>query len=202
MNLSRTPLGRWVAALQPITIFLCGDVMTGRGIDQVLPHPGDPRLQETLVKDAGRYVELAERVHGPIPRPVDFTYVWGDALDQLDRVGADVRIINLETAVTTSSAAWGGKGVHYRMHPDNIGCIRAAEIEDRRCRRRSGRGGGAGHHGGARQGTRRRALARRGEQRGSKGVGRGRGAAGGRPAARAGRRGREPDRRACRASRG
>jgi len=27
-----------------ITIFLCGDVMTGRGIDQVLPHPGHPVL--------------------------------------------------------------------------------------------------------------------------------------------------------------
>jgi hypothetical protein len=29
-----------------ITLFLCGDVMTGRAIDQVLPHPGDPRLHE------------------------------------------------------------------------------------------------------------------------------------------------------------
>jgi poly-gamma-glutamate synthesis protein (capsule biosynthesis protein) len=129
MSLSRTPLGRWVASLQPITIFLCGDVMTGRGVDQVLPHPGDPRLQETLVKDAGRYVKLAERAHGPIPKPVDFAYIWGEALDELDRVGADVRIINLETAVTTSSDAWGGKGVHYRMNPDNVGCISAAEID-------------------------------------------------------------------------
>jgi len=25
-----------------LTLFLCGDVMTGRGVDQVLPHPGDP----------------------------------------------------------------------------------------------------------------------------------------------------------------
>lgn len=28
----------------PLTIFLCGDMMTGRGVDQVLPHPGDPTL--------------------------------------------------------------------------------------------------------------------------------------------------------------
>jgi poly-gamma-glutamate capsule biosynthesis protein CapA/YwtB (metallophosphatase superfamily) len=27
-----------------ITIFLCGDVMIGRGIDQILPHPSDPAL--------------------------------------------------------------------------------------------------------------------------------------------------------------
>ena len=25
-----------------IRLFLCGDVMTGRGIDEVLPHPNDP----------------------------------------------------------------------------------------------------------------------------------------------------------------
>jgi poly-gamma-glutamate capsule biosynthesis protein CapA/YwtB (metallophosphatase superfamily) len=26
-----------------VTLFLCGDVMLGRGVDQILPHPGDPR---------------------------------------------------------------------------------------------------------------------------------------------------------------
>jgi poly-gamma-glutamate synthesis protein (capsule biosynthesis protein) len=26
----------------PITVFMCGDVMLGRGIDQVLPNPCDP----------------------------------------------------------------------------------------------------------------------------------------------------------------
>ena len=30
-----------------ITLFLCGDVMTGRGIDQILPHPaGSNRIAE------------------------------------------------------------------------------------------------------------------------------------------------------------
>lgn len=29
-----------------VTLFLCGDVMTGRGIDQIQPFPGDPRLYE------------------------------------------------------------------------------------------------------------------------------------------------------------
>jgi hypothetical protein len=32
-----------------ITLFLCGDVMPGRGIDQILPHPGDPRLHEAML---------------------------------------------------------------------------------------------------------------------------------------------------------
>ncbi|GMQ87881.1 MAG: hypothetical protein BMS9Abin08_1093 [Gammaproteobacteria bacterium] len=31
-----------------ISLFLCGDVMTGRGVDQALPHPGDPQLYEPL----------------------------------------------------------------------------------------------------------------------------------------------------------
>ncbi len=69
-----------------ITLFLCGDVMTGRGIDQVLPHPNDPRIYEPSVRNAVRYVELAETLNGPIPKPVAFSYIWGDALDVLDRV--------------------------------------------------------------------------------------------------------------------
>ena len=43
------------------TLFLAGDVMTGRGIDQVLPHPADPRLYEAFAKSANDYVMLAER---------------------------------------------------------------------------------------------------------------------------------------------
>ncbi|TIP70413.1 MAG: poly-gamma-glutamate biosynthesis protein, partial [Mesorhizobium sp.] len=43
-------------------LFLCGDVMLGRGIDQILASPGDPHLSERLVKSATTYVELAERV--------------------------------------------------------------------------------------------------------------------------------------------
>jgi poly-gamma-glutamate capsule biosynthesis protein CapA/YwtB (metallophosphatase superfamily) len=61
------------------TLFLCGDVMLGRGIDQILPHPGNPRLYESYAKSAATYVELAERLNGPIPKPVDYEYVWGDS---------------------------------------------------------------------------------------------------------------------------
>lgn len=66
----------------------------------------DPRIDESYVTSALRYVELAEEVNGPIPRPVDFAYVWGDALAELERVAPDVRIINLETAVTKSNDCW------------------------------------------------------------------------------------------------
>ena len=111
-----------------ITLFLCGDVMTGRGIDQVLPHPSNPQIYESYLRDAKGYVELAERENGPIPKPVDFSYIWGDVLEELARVTPDVRIINLETAVTQSNDYWLGKGINYRMHPDNIPCITAANI--------------------------------------------------------------------------
>jgi poly-gamma-glutamate synthesis protein (capsule biosynthesis protein) len=41
----------------------------------------------------------------------------------------DVRIVNLETSVTASDDAWPGKGVHYRMHPRNVGCLTAAGVD-------------------------------------------------------------------------
>jgi poly-gamma-glutamate synthesis protein (capsule biosynthesis protein) len=111
-----------------VTVFLCGDVMTGRGIDQILPHPSDPRISEPLVTDARGYVELAEDANGPVPRPVDFSYIWGEALAELQRVAPDARIVNLETSVTRSDEALP-KGINYRMHPENVGCLTAAGID-------------------------------------------------------------------------
>ena len=112
-----------------VTVFLCGDVMTGRGIDQALPSPSDPLLHEPFMTSALGYVTLAEQAHGPIQRPVSFSYLWGDALQELERVAPDVRIINLETSVTKSDDYWEGKSVHYRMHPQNIPCLIVAGID-------------------------------------------------------------------------
>ncbi len=111
---------------QHLCLFVCGDVMTGRGIDQILPHPGNPSLYEPHVYDACDYMRLAETAHGPIPYPVAPDYLWGDALQELDV--ADVRIINLETSITTSAAHWPDKAVHYRMNPQNTACLTAAGI--------------------------------------------------------------------------
>jgi poly-gamma-glutamate capsule biosynthesis protein CapA/YwtB (metallophosphatase superfamily) len=118
-----------ISQADSIRLFLCGDVMTGRGIDQVLPHPNDPRLHEPYIGEARCYVELAESVNGAIPRPVEFDYIWGDALAELDRAGVDLRIINLETSITSSEDYWRDKEIHYRMHPRNIDCITAARID-------------------------------------------------------------------------
>jgi poly-gamma-glutamate synthesis protein (capsule biosynthesis protein) len=40
-----------------------------------------------------------------------------------------VRIVNLETSITTSGDYWPGKEVHYRMNPRNIGSLTAAGID-------------------------------------------------------------------------
>lgn len=113
----------------PLTLFLSGDVMTGRGIDQIMPYSVDPVLFESYVKNAKRYVELAEQKSGIIEGQVSYGYVWGDAIEELQRVDPDVRIINLETAITNSSGHWPDKRVHYRMHPMNSALLTSADID-------------------------------------------------------------------------
>lgn len=113
---------------ETITLFFCGDVMTGRGVDQILPAPCSPELHEAFVRDARDYVALAERRNGPIPRPVGFDYIWGAALDELYRFSPHIRLINLETSITGDGEPWPGKGIHYRMHPANARCLLAARI--------------------------------------------------------------------------
>jgi poly-gamma-glutamate capsule biosynthesis protein CapA/YwtB (metallophosphatase superfamily) len=116
-----------IEKLRPVTLFLCGDVMTGRGLDQVLPCPSNPVLHEPYVQSALEYVEMAEAANGRIPKPVSFSYVWGEAIEDLDRAQPDARIVNLETAVTTHSN-YEHKGINYRMHPANVPCLSAAKI--------------------------------------------------------------------------
>ncbi len=110
-------------------LFLAGDVMTGRGIDQILRHPVDPVINESYMKSAEGYVGLAERRSGPIPRNVEDAYVWGDVIAALERTAPDVRIVNLETAVTAGGSSWPDKGISYRMHPANVGVLHAAAID-------------------------------------------------------------------------
>lgn len=106
-------------------MLLCGDVMPGRGVDQILPRPGDPRLRESYVRDARHYARAAEEINGPIERPVDFSWPWGDALRIIDGVGPAARMINLESSITRGGAFAPGKAVHYRMSPANLPCVAA-----------------------------------------------------------------------------
>lgn len=114
---------------EPLRIVLGGDLMLGRGIDQCMARHVDPHLVEPQVRDARYYLELAERRHGPIAVPLSAQAPWGDALAWLEGDAARLRLVNLETAITTSPEPWIGKAVHYRMHPANVRCLQAARID-------------------------------------------------------------------------
>ena len=112
-----------------VLLCLTGDVMCGRGVDQILRHPGDPTIYEAWVRSARLYVELAEERSGPIPRRVEPFYVWGETLAVLEHVAPDALVVNLETAVTDRGRPWPGKGIQYRMHPANIECLTVVGID-------------------------------------------------------------------------
>lgn len=116
-------------ASRPITLFLCGDVMIGRGIDQIMSRPSHAELREADVKDARHYVELARKKSGPIPKRVEPTYVWGDALGEIEKRAPDAHIGNLETSITSSDAYWEAKGIHYRMYPMNVACLTGSRLD-------------------------------------------------------------------------
>jgi poly-gamma-glutamate synthesis protein (capsule biosynthesis protein) len=111
-----------------IRLFLCGDVMTGRGIDQILPHPAPDHLHEPHMDRASGYVRLAEARHGALPRGVGWDYVWGDALAEFAAMRPTLRVINLETAVTLSEDA-DSKGINYRMNPANLPVLTTGGVD-------------------------------------------------------------------------
>jgi len=55
--------------------------------------------------------------------------VEDEALAALEQMRPDVRIVSLDTAVTTSEDAQSGKGIHYRMNPANLPCLTSAAID-------------------------------------------------------------------------
>ncbi|MGK5520221.1 CapA family protein [Micromonospora sp. URMC 107] len=112
-----------------LTLFLGGDVMTGRGVDAILPSPGPPELREPAVREARGYVDLARAANGPVPLPAAPAWPWGDALRLLDELRPDARLVNLETAVTGRGQHAPAKAIHYRMHPANLACLTAARLD-------------------------------------------------------------------------
>ena len=111
------------------TLFLCGDVMTGRGVDQILPSPSDPRIYEEFVRDARDYVRLAEIANGPLSPLKDLSELWHDVSEEFRRFAPDVKVVNLETAITTSQEYWPGKGINYRMSPSNAPLLSSLGVD-------------------------------------------------------------------------
>ena len=92
----------------------------GRGIDQVLPFKSRPGLYESFVKDARHYVPAPLQSLTAPGRSLSYEEVWGDALGDPLLQTADLRLMNLETSVTTSEDAEPDKPVLYRMRPENL----------------------------------------------------------------------------------
>ena len=112
----------------PVRIFLCGDVMLGRGIDQILSYPCKPHLYESYVKDARVYVKIGEKRNGKLPSKqvtAEKNYIWGDLLSAFKTYSPDIKLINLETSITTCEDNWPSKGINYRMNPKNIYSLNA-----------------------------------------------------------------------------
>ena len=121
----RPPAGRRPGTVDDMadglmTLFLCGDVMLGRGVDQVLPHPGDPELRErsamTHGPTSGLPNESAVRSRGRPASPGHGVTRWMC----WTTLAPEARVINLETSVTRSADFMPGKPVHYRMSPANL----------------------------------------------------------------------------------
>ena len=115
-------------------LFLAGDLMPGRGVDAVLPWAlRDRTLRERGASDARVYVDLARRA-SLIGSPEEVTRsvedVLGDLLTTLDaRAPLAIRLVNLESALTTSTSFWN-KSVNYRASQKNgIALLEALHID-------------------------------------------------------------------------
>lgn len=116
------------SALADTLLCLCGDVMSGHGIDPLLP-PDVPaeadrgvRAALDYVRDAVNARDLAPSVP-PLPRPVCFDYPWGDALPLLRRERPDLRLVNLGLPITARDCP--ARGRHARLHPLQLPALAA-----------------------------------------------------------------------------
>lgn len=111
-----------------LRIMLTGDVMLGRGINQILPYPSPAALHERCARSALLYVSLVEKRNGAVPLSVAHDYVWGDLLADLAVRTTDARIVNLQTAVTRAETP-AQKGICYRMNPAGLAVLRPLAID-------------------------------------------------------------------------
>ncbi|MFE8034107.1 CapA family protein [Thiohalocapsa marina] len=109
---------------ESVRLFLAGDVMLGRAIDQLFIRHHPDILDKDDYKPAWLYQHLSEAIHGALSRPVAYASIWGPLPELLDAADTDLRLLNLETAITTSDD-WAVKPCVFRMHPANMPCLSA-----------------------------------------------------------------------------
>jgi poly-gamma-glutamate capsule biosynthesis protein CapA/YwtB (metallophosphatase superfamily) len=99
-----------------VRLFLCGDVMIGRGIDQIPPHPCNPALHEGYEETALDYVRAGRNRPRLNSALCSLVISLGVALDEFHRMRPDDRIINLETSITRSEE-YVHKSINYALAP-------------------------------------------------------------------------------------
>lgn len=115
------------------TLLLCGDVMTGQGIDPLRP-PDPEHLTARSMVSALDYVHRADATGSapagaePLPRPVCFAYPWGDALTLLRREQPDLRLVNLEASITARGTP-SAMPVQPRMPPQQLPALAALGVD-------------------------------------------------------------------------
>lgn len=129
MSLSaKSACSPWAKPEGCLRLFLGGDVMTGRGIDQLFAVHNDDDFGKPDHIPARNYLHWSAALHGAEMLPLRHDYIWGAALGVLDLADPDFRLVNLETAITTS-ADWQKKQYNFRMHPANVACLTTAGID-------------------------------------------------------------------------
>jgi poly-gamma-glutamate capsule biosynthesis protein CapA/YwtB (metallophosphatase superfamily) len=107
---------------EKIKLLFVGDVMLGRLVDQIFPtHVED--------KEEYQYAQILLKKYNKINqlKELKYKYVWGNLIDIFKNV--DLRLINLETSVTTYPKKWPNKAFNYRMHPDNLQILKEVNID-------------------------------------------------------------------------
>lgn len=105
-------------------LFLGGDVMLGRALDALMPHPSDPRPLEGSTSSPKAHLSLIESARGKMMRPLAPESVWNDLLPDLRSTQIDLRLINLECAITTSEDLQP-RPFATRLHPGNLRFLQA-----------------------------------------------------------------------------
>ncbi|KAF1815545.1 hypothetical protein P152DRAFT_505431 [Eremomyces bilateralis CBS 781.70] len=96
-----------------------GDVMLGRLIDQLLPHPLPPSPSTLPISTA--------ITRSPSLTPYPLTAPFSTTLPLL--LSSALLLLNLETAATTHPVPWPSKTFAYRTHPAHIAALAAAHVD-------------------------------------------------------------------------
>ncbi len=98
--------------------------MLGRALDALMPHPSDPRLLEGSSASPEAHLLRIGSAYGHRKRPIAPEEVWSDLLAELGWRKPDLRLINLECAITASDDIQP-RPFPVRMHPRNLPFLQA-----------------------------------------------------------------------------